>query len=190
MISRIRGEVWEAGAQSLVVGCAGVGYEVLVSTSIAIQARPGDHVDLAVRLIVREDDWSLYGFESAQDRHAFDMLRDVKGCGPRTSLALIGHLGAGGVARAVASHDTHTLAGTPGIGPKLAVRICAELRDKAGEIGAGAMAAHSPGREGDEVVSALVALGYRRQEAEAAERESGDGTVEERVKAALRSLQK
>ncbi|MGE0000980.1 MAG: Holliday junction branch migration protein RuvA [Fimbriimonadaceae bacterium] len=188
MISQLRGEVWEAGANRIVLGCGGVGYEVHVPPSLAIQVRPGALLDLSIRMIVREDDWSLFGFESAQERHAFDLLREIKGCGPKTSLALIGHLGSQGVSRAIALQDTRSLAGAQGVGPKLAERICAELKDKTGEIGVPGVG--QSGIEGSEVVSALVALGYRRQEAEMAERASGEGTVEERVKAALRSLKK
>jgi len=190
LIAQLRGEVWESGANWVVLGCGGVGYDVHVPPSVAIQIRPGDRLDLSVRMIVREDDWSLYGFESASERHAFDLLREIKGCGPKTCLALIGHLGSHGVARAISMQDTRTLAGAQGVGPRLAERICAELKDRAGELGAGAVLGRPVGTEGGEVVSALVALGYRRQEAEMAERACGEGTVEERVKAALRSLQK
>jgi Holliday junction DNA helicase RuvA len=191
MISRLRGPVWEAEGGSIVVGACGVGYEVQVPGPLALTTAPGSEVDLHVRLIVREDDWCLYGFERAVDRRAFDLLRETKGCGPKTSLALVGQLGADGVARAVASHDFATLSKAPGVGPRLAEKICAELKDKVMELSAASVYAAAPGgRQEDEVVPALVALGYRRSEAEAAALQAEGGSVEDRILAALRTLRR
>jgi Holliday junction DNA helicase RuvA len=189
VISRIRGEVWDAGAGRLVVGCGGVGYELLVPTEVAALAVPGATVDLHTRLIVREDEWLLFGFADRADRRAFDLVREAKGCGPKLSLALVGHLGASNVAQAVASNDTATLARVPGIGVRTAERICTELRDKVAEL-----AAEAPGPAArphdDEVVAALVSLGYKRSEAEAATRDQDGGTVEDRIRTALRALRR
>lgn len=189
MISRLRGEVWEAGPGRLVVGCGGVGYEVHVAPAMAAQTVPGAAIDLHTRLVVREDEWTLYGFPSPADRHAFDLLRETKGCGSKLSLALVAHLGAAQLAQAVARNDTAALARAPGIGPRLAERICTELRGKAFDAGPSGDGAVGPAGE-DEVVSALVSLGYRRPEAETAARSQQEGSVEDRIRAALRTLRK
>lgn len=189
MISRIRGEVWDVGVGRLVVGCAGVGYEVHVATDVAALTAPGATVDLYTRLVVREDEWVLYGFVHRADRLAFDLVREAKGCGPKLSLALVGQLGAAHLAQAVASNDTATLARVPGIGLRTAERICTELRDKVAELGASAPDA-TPRPTDDEVVAALVSLGYKRAEAEAATRDQAEGTVEDRIRSALRALRR
>jgi holliday junction DNA helicase RuvA len=92
MIARLRGEVIEVGNGRLVVDCAGVGYEVSVPQSLLFMAPLGSRPEIFVRQTVREDEWALYGFETAAQRRMFDLLRDVKGCGPKTSLAALSEL--------------------------------------------------------------------------------------------------
>jgi Holliday junction DNA helicase RuvA len=151
----------------------------------------GQDVDLRIRQVFREDGQYLFGFINAEQRRLFDLLTDVKGCGPKISLAAISTLGENGVVAAIASQDVRMLARTPGIGLKLAERIAVELRDKVAELAlvqkAAVTARHMPE---DEVVDALLALGYRRNEAETAASEAKQEaeTVEDQVRAALRRL--
>lgn len=195
MIGRLRGELLELGGSLAVVDAGGVGYEVQVPESLALAMPPvGERVDLWVRQIYREDGVSLYGFADAAERRLFDLLLGVKGCGPRIVMALLGQVGGDAIVRAVAMQDARTLARANGVGVKLAERIILETKDKIAEESlARKVEAVSPGRRAapaDEVVEALLALGYRRQEAEAAARDVPDGveSVEERVRLALRSL--
>lgn len=197
MIARLRGEVIEVSAGRVVVDVAGVGYEVSVPESVLIQIGfEGHRVDLYIRQVLREDDSSLYGFLNADQRRLFDLLRDVKGCGAKISLSLLSTLGEQGVTGAILAQDMRQLTRAPGVGPRLAERIVVELRDKAAEaaMASRALAAVAPanGRSGtgDELVDALLNLGYRRGEAEAAAegaRTEAEG-VEDQIRAALRRL--
>ncbi len=192
MIARMRGEVIEVGAGRVVVDAGGVGYEVLVPESVLLAiGHIGQDVDLRIRQVFREDGQFLFGFLNAEQRRLFDLLTEVKGCGPKISLAAISTLGENGVVSAIASADMRMLARTPGIGLKLAERIAVELRDKVAELALVHRAAVTM-RDipEDEVVDALLALGYRRQEAEGAASEARQEaeTVEDQVRAALRRL--
>jgi len=199
MIGRIRGELVEAAGGWVTVDVGGVGYEVAIPDSVWLQLPPvGEEVSLRIRQVFREDSVTLYGFINAWQRRLFDLLNEVKGCGPRIALALIGQLGEETVAGAIAGQDPKALARATGVGPRLAERIVLELKDKileenlarlVDQASAPARAAVN-GSTNDELVEALLALGYRRTEAEAAAREAKGqaGTVEEQIKVALRSL--
>ena len=194
MIARLRGEVIEIGTGRVVVEAGGVGYEVLAPESVLFAiARLGQQVDLRIRQVFREDGQYLYGFLNAEQRRLFDLLTGVKGCGAKISLAAIGELGETGVVSAIAAQDMRMLARTPGIGLKLAERIVVELKDKVAELALIQRAAVSMATPPeDEVVDALLNLGYKRQEAEMAASAARSETdkIEEQVKIALRRLAK
>ena len=199
MIGRLRGELLEVEGNLVVVDAGGVGYEVLVPEAVLVQLpSPGENVDLLIRQIFREDGVSLYGFLIAFQRRLFDLLQSVKGCGPKVGLALIGQLGEDAVATAILNQDARVLARATGVGARLAERIILELKDKIAEenfqrklVEASASRRPKP-KPADELVDALLALGYRRQEAEtAADTAREQATeVEEQLKIALRSLQR
>jgi len=183
---------------TVVVECAGVGYEVQVPESVMAHLPTLDvEVTLLTRQIFREDGVSLYGFLEAFQRKLFDLLMTVKGCGPKVALSLIGSIGEDAVAGAIQAQDVKALIRAPGVGARLAERIILELREKIGveqfarRVSAAA-AVRSAVAPADELVDALLALGYRRNEAEAAAadaREQVDG-VEEQLRVALRVLKK
>jgi Holliday junction DNA helicase RuvA len=200
MIARLRGVLLEAGLGRVVVEAGGVGYEVHIAEStLRLLPQEGEQVDLYTRQLTREDGSTLYGFLDPFQRTVFDMLMEVKGCGPKTGLGLLGEAGAESVCAAILAGDTRALARAPGVGPRLAARIALELKERVEHetllrklptpAGAGRRAV--PSAE-DEVVEALMALGYRRQEAEraAAGAHDGAGSVEDRLKLALRELQR
>lgn len=198
MIGRIRGELLESAGGMVTVLAGGVGYEIAIPESVLMQMPSvGEEVDLRTRQVVREDSITLYGFLNGWQRRLFDLLNEVKGCGPRIALALIGQLGEETVAASIAGQDAKALARATGVGPRLAERIVLELKDKILEeslqqkVGQ-AMAARGPAHPVpvDEVVDALLALGYRRLEAETAARDARAQaeTVEDQLKLALRSL--
>lgn len=197
MIVRLRGPVVEADADRLVVDCHGVGYEVFVPESVAFDFSVlGETVELMVRQVVRETDVTLYGFSNKQQRRLFDLLREVKGCGSKTSLALLGTLGESGLVDAIVIQEARTLTKAPGVGPRLAERIIVDLKEKVAEldIERRAVVRSTPSStvNDDELLEALLALGYRRNEveqaAEAARHEAD--TVEDQVRAALKRLAK
>jgi Holliday junction DNA helicase RuvA len=197
MISRLRGTLLEVEGGTALVECAGVGYDVLVPESVMLQLPPvGEQVDLRTRQIFREDGVTLYGFSEPFQRRLFDLLLSVKGCGPKIGLALIGQLGEHGVAGSILAQDARALSRAQGVGPRLAERIILELKDKMSEESLMQKAAGSSSRRmpeiapADDLVDALLALGYRRPEAESAARdvreESDD--LQSQIKAAVAVL--
>ncbi len=182
----------------VVVDCGGVGYEVQVPESVLVQLPALDlEVTLLIRQVFREDGVSLYGFLEPFQRRLFDLLMTVKGCGPKVGLALLGMVGEDAVATAIQVQDAKVLTRASGVGARLAERIILELREKIGEEqfvrkATAAIAAQSPAGRADELVDALLALGYRRSEAESAANEARDHAdgVEEQLRHALRVLKK
>jgi len=127
---------------------------------------------------------ALYGFASAEDLRLFEMLISVSGVGPRGALSLLSALGADSLSDAVSAGDVPRLQQVPGIGQKMAARLVLELK---GKLAGRAVAAVPTGRD-DEVVAALVGLGYTQAEAQAAAASApsdGSVSVEERLRRAL-----
>lgn len=173
MIARLEGRIWEIEGNKLVVDCNGVGYAVTVSTTVLATAAENAPISLYIREIVREDLRSLYGFSSAQERAVFDLLRDVKGCGPKIAQTALSFLGTDELIRAISLEDATALAKTPGIGPKLAERIVLELKEPIREYSwmtqiSGSRDDKTEPIPQDELVEALIALGYRKHEIEQA----------------------
>lgn len=198
MIGRLRGELLSVDGSLATVDCGGVGYEVSVPDLVLPQLPPvGESVDLLVRQIFREDGVTLYGFLEPFQRRLFDLLLSVKGCGPRIALALIGQVGEHAVATAIVAQDARVLARANGVGARLAERIILELKEKMAEeqfqqrVLGSTTKAQRP-KPADELVDALLALGYRRNEAEAAAETAREEAtnVEDQIKVALRSLQR
>lgn len=197
MIGRLRGELVDLDGSVATVDCGGVGYEVFVPESVALNiGEVGSRIELWVRQVNREDNVALFGFLSSYQRKVFDLLREVKGCGPKIGLSLIGQVGEHGAVSSIAAGDARALARANGVGMRLAERIILELKDKVAEIAlihrAESAAVSIPYRTpaDSELVEALLGLGYRRSEAEAAAASVGesDTPLEDRLVTALRSL--
>lgn len=196
MIGRLRGELVEVESGVALIDVGGVGYEVSVPESVLVElAAPGNEVQVLIRQIFREDGVSLYGFATAFQRRLFDLLMTVKGCGPKVGLSLL-TIGEEIVASSILAQDARSLSRATGVGPRLAERIILELKEKIAEetfqrkvlvAVADRRAQASPK---DELVDALLALGYRRQEAEIAANEarSQADTVQDQLRIALREL--
>lgn len=189
----------ETEGNLVLVDCAGVGYEVFVPESVLVQLPAKEsEVIILTRQIFREDGVTLYGFLDSFQRRLFDLLMTVKGCGPKVALSLLGVLGEDAVSGAIQSQDARALARAPGVGARLAERIILELREKIGEeqfarrVLASGAASRKPDAPADELVDALLALGYRRTEAEAAAADARAQAeeVEEQLRHALRTLKK
>lgn len=198
MIGRLRGELLEIEGAMVVVDAGGVGYEVLVPDAVIIQLpQIGERVDLLIRQIFREDGVSLYGFLKPFQRRLFDLLLSVKGCGPKVGLALIGQVGEDSVASAILAQDVKVLVRATGVGARLGERIILELKDKIQEEAflrkiENASPVRKPAIPTDELVDALLSLGYRRNEAEGAASEAREqaNDVQDQIKIALRLLQR
>jgi Holliday junction DNA helicase RuvA len=183
MIAALRGEVIARGADHVVVEVAGVGYKVFVPRHPS-----HDDVLLHTHQVVREDDESLYGFETREELTLFEMLISVSGVGPKAGLAILSVARPAEIASAIASGDTALLARAPGVGKKTAERLIVDLKGKIGRVAALPLTAGALVAE-DDAHAALVALGYTASEAATALRDAppkGSATTEERLAAALR----
>ena len=197
MIASLDGVVGAISADSLVVEVGGIGYRVFCTPALLATAPAGGRLKVHTYHLVREDVQALYGFESASDLGFFTLLLTVQGVGPKVALAIIGSRPVADVQLAIVQDDQAVLVSVPGVGKRLAGRICLELKEKveaAGVAAAGSIAATAApdATHETEVVAALQALGYSVAEARAAARAGAakvgtDATLEDRVKAALTS---
>jgi holliday junction DNA helicase RuvA len=189
MISSLRGTVLSITPDVLVVEVGGIGFKVLVPTSVAEAAEGvGRTVSLHTHLAVREDALTLYGFGSEEQRALFELLLGVNGVGPRVALAVISTLSPDVLRRAVAHEQPEVFNRVPGVGKKTAEKIVFHLKDRIGkEFGLGAITAVSD--QDTEVLAALTVLGYSLVEGQAALQsipKDAPDDVEERVRLALR----
>jgi Holliday junction DNA helicase RuvA len=185
LIARLTGTIADRGVDHVVLDVSGVGYLVYGPASVVTRAQPGDLVTLHTHLVVREDDMTLYGFFEQHQQRLFRTLIGVSGVGPKVALALLSLMDADELSFAIASGNAAALARAQGVGQKLAARLVVELRDKMTKA-AGPVSA--PGVESEEVVGALMALGYSQAEAvdAVARAEFPDGApIEEKVRLAL-----
>ena len=197
MIASVEGKVGAVAADSLVIEVGGIGYRVFAAPAILAAAQPGRILKLHTYHLVREDQQALYGFRSAEELGFFTLLLTVNGVGPKVALAIVGSRPTPDLQLAIMAQDQAVLVSIPGIGKKLAERIIFELKEKVAAAGIAASAASGAvagvGAAESEVVAALQALGYSLAEAREASRAAlldvgVDSSLEERVKAALRSL--
>jgi Holliday junction DNA helicase RuvA len=181
VIGKLRGTVDEVDDDHLILDVGGVGYLVHASArTLGRLPGRGEAVQLMIETVVREDAILLYGFHETAERDWFRLLNTVQGVGARHALAILSVLPPDQLAQAVAAQDKQSVSRANGVGPKLAGRITAELKDKAGTIALGSAASSGPagtdgGAEGptapaagevsEDAVSALTNLGYKRTEA-------------------------
>jgi holliday junction DNA helicase RuvA len=195
VIASVEGIVGAVAADSLVIEVGGIGYRVFAAPAILAAAQPGSRLKLHTFHLVREDQQALYGFRSAEELGFFTLLLTVNGVGPKVALAIVGSRPTPDLQLAIMAQDQAVLVSIPGIGKKLAERIIFELKEKVAAAGVAATTAYGAGAGAaeSEVVAALQALGYSLAEAREASRialsdPTIGGTLEDRVKAALRSL--
>ncbi len=192
MIGRISGKLAEKQPPLILVDVNGVGYEIDVPMSTFYQLpATGTSITLYTQLIVREDAHLLYGFASEGERRVFRQLLRVNGVGAKMALAVLSGLSIADLSRAVAEQDAARLTKVPGVGKKTAERLLLELRDKiAVQDAAGGRAVAQP-RGNDDVLNALLALGYNEREAAGAVKQiAADMDVSEGIRQALRWLSK
>lgn len=185
MIARLTGQIADRGLDHIVLDVNGVGYLVFGPASVVTRAQPGETVTLHTHLVVREDGMTLYGFLDGHQQRLFQTLIGVSGVGPKVALALLSLMNADELSFAIASGNAASLARAQGVGQKLAARLVVELRDKMTKA-AGPVA--TPGVESEEVVAALMSLGYSQAEAiDAVARAEfpSDAPIEDKVRLAL-----
>ncbi|MCH1883055.1 Holliday junction branch migration protein RuvA [Agrococcus sp. ARC_14] len=169
MISRLDGTVLSARGQRLVIGVAGIGYAVAVTPQCSLAASVGTQIALHTHLVVREDELSLYGFETEAELAAFELLIGVSGVGPKSALGVLAHLSPDDLARAVEAEQEQAFKAVSGIGPKTAKLLILQLSGKLAAPAAQSTAKGSDARA--DVLTALTGLGWQeRTAADAIER--------------------
>ncbi|ATQ27664.1 ATP-dependent DNA helicase RuvA [Rhodococcus ruber Chol-4] len=167
MIASVRGEVLEIALDHVVIESAGVGYRIHATPATLATLRRGEDTRLVTAMIVREDSMTLYGFPDPDARDLFGLLQTVSGVGPRLAMATLAVLDPDSLRAALADGNTAALTRVPGIGKRGAERMVVELRDKvAAYAGASAPTAVVGSPMRDQVVEALVGLGFPVKQAE------------------------
>ena len=198
MIARLTGRLLDKQPNRIVVDVGGVGYDVAVPLSTFYTlGEAGAPVSLRIHTHVREDAIALFGFATALELLLFERLIGVSGIGPKVALSELSGIEPEELVRAVRTQDTARLTAIPGVGKKTAERIGLELKDRlphalVGAAGAPVPAGEAGGGLRDDLLSALVNLGYHRAAAEKAidrvVTRPEQGSFEENLRAVLKSL--
>ncbi|NLI60743.1 MAG: Holliday junction branch migration protein RuvA [Clostridiales bacterium] len=173
MFAYIKGKLEEVHSEKVIIETGGIGYEIKIAQSIISKLpEKGSLIKLYTYFNVREDTQELYGFFDKEEKTIFEKLITVSGIGPKVAMAILSSLSPEQIALAIVTNDIKTLCIAPGVGKKTAQRMILELKEKIDQealIG-------QDSRESDnilidqqnEVVEALIALGYQAQEAKRA----------------------
>ena len=196
MIGYLQGHLLRTTPERLLLDVQGVGYEVHIplSTFYEIERRaPGARVALFIHTQVREDDISLFGFWTEREKLLFERLIGVSGIGPRLARVVLSGMAPDDLLAAIAAGDIGRLSTIPGVGKKTAERMVLELRDKMRELAAELPETPAAAAPADQdVVSALVNLGYKSSQAERAvaeaRREKPDAAFNDLLRASLNRL--
>jgi Holliday junction DNA helicase RuvA len=201
MIGKLTGLIDEIGTDFAVIDVGGVGYVVHCAARVlSALPQPGQRASLFVETQMREDAIRLFGFTTSEEREWFRLLQTVQGVGAKVALSILSTQTIPDLARAVAFEDKAQVGRAQGVGPKLAARIVAELKDKAASISAPLHIAQGavvnltrPAGAAAEAVSALVNLGYGQAQASQAiatvvAREGKDLPVQALIREGLRAL--
>lgn len=195
MISQVRGTLTHRGLDRVeILTASGVAYEVHIPLNVLEKLpRDGAQVALHTSLVVRDDGWHLFGFNSATDRELFRLLLTASGVGPSLALNLLSALSPHRLVSSIRGRDVATLQRVPRVGKKTAERICIELGDKLKSWAGDDAGAPIAGPVSVDAVRALVSLGYSENDAERAVRgvldAAGGAGSAELVKRALAALQ-
>jgi len=174
VIAHIRGQILSKAPNAVVLDCNGVGYELAISVATYTELRDiGAEARLHVHTHVREDALQLFGFAEPAEKRLFEKLLTISGIGPKLAITVLSGINAERLVGAIRGGDHATLTKIPGIGKKTAERVVLELKDKLDDM---AGVATTPGGEvvvslgvvADDVLSALVNLGYPRAAAQKA----------------------
>jgi Holliday junction DNA helicase RuvA len=195
VIAQVRGRLLRKEPQEAVVDVGGVGYRVTIPLSTFYRiGEPGDEVTLLTHTHVREDALALFGFLTAAEQALFERLIAVSGVGPKLAVSILSGIEAPDLVAALRASDVARLTRIPGVGKKTAERLVLELKDKVQGLAAteDAAPAGPVASAREDLVSALVHLGYSRPEAERgvdrALKEDGTGRFEELLRRSLRIL--
>lgn len=173
MIASIRGPVISVGLDHAVIEASGVGYRINATPGTLATLSRGTEARLLTTMVVREDSMTLFGFPDEESRELFALLQTVTGVGPRLAMAVLAVLEPQLLRAALAEGDVRALTRVPGVGKRVAERLVVDLRDKVGPVPATSAEAPAAsnrhnGAVHDQVVEALVGLGFSAAQAEQA----------------------
>jgi Holliday junction DNA helicase RuvA len=169
MIAHLRGKLIYKQPGQAIVEAAGVGYDVAISVP-AYTALPslGQEAALHIHTVVREDQIALFGFLDREEKRLFERLITVTGVGPKLAIGILSGLSSERTVQAIRGQDHAQLTRIPGVGKRLAERLVVELKDKLDDFAAAPTQSAVQGPVAEDVLSALVNLGYQRPAAEKA----------------------
>jgi Holliday junction DNA helicase RuvA len=199
MFAYIKGSLEVKTKGYIVIDVNGIGYKIFMSeTAISRLGEVGEVVKVHTYLKVKEDEMSLYGFNTNEELRMFELLLSVSGIGAKTAITILSNIEPSSFALAVITNDVNKIKSLPGIGPKGAQRIILELKDKIetdeavsteGSIDIKNISSNN--ENVNEAISALQVLGYSKKEIEKAlEKADANMTIEELIKYALKNLSK
>jgi Holliday junction DNA helicase RuvA len=198
MFAFLRGNIYskemlQGPCDRLVLDVSGVGYELSVSRRTLISlGPPGEEALVYTSLAIKENEWTVFGFATSEERQMFTILQSVNGIGPKLALCLVATLGPQDLAEAILSGDQKLLSQAPGVGLKVAQRLILELKGKMEEWLQQRQISVSPGASSawnqvaDEVRGVLEGLGYTATEINIALKQAKDATVDEDVEQLVR----
>lgn len=182
MIASLTGLVQRSSAGFVVLDVSGVGYQVFITAASSHSLHVGDALTLQTALIVREDAFVLFGFETVEELELFDLLRSVTGVGPKSAMAILSQLSPAAIRNAVLAENDTTFKAVSGIGPKTAklitVTLAGKLNGIAVEAAAGSAARKLPKVDLSNVIAALQGLGWAERQAAEAVREAAEALGE------------
>jgi Holliday junction DNA helicase RuvA len=190
MIAYLEGPIHSLEPDRAIILAGGVGYAVQIPLSTYYKLEGAPLARLYIHTHVREDALALYGFATVDEKAAFERLISISGIGPRLAQVILSGIDVHDLAAAIAQNDARRLSSIPGVGKKTSERICLELRDKLilSEVAPAKTPVTPPNTVDDDVISALVNLGYKPASAEAAIRAAhGDLGAEAEFSALLKS---
>ena len=195
MIGSLIGLIKEKTPSSILLEVNGIGYEIAVPLSTSFQLpNVGESAYLLTHLVVREDQHSLYGFATDEERKLFRALIKISGVGAKLAITILSGTNVNGFIQSVVNEDIDALVHLPGIGKKTAERLIVEMKDKVSEISSdeNSLSQNNENSAVAEAINALVNLGYKTKDAKTIlDKIDSEGlTVEELIRQALKSLNK
>ena len=195
MIGSLIGLIKEKTPSAILLEVNGIGYEIAVPLSTSFQLpNVGESAYLLTHLVVREDQHSLYGFATDEERKLFRALIKISGVGAKLAITILSGTNVNGFIQSVVNEDIDALVHLPGIGKKTAERLIVEMKDKISEItnDENSLSQNNQNSAVAEAINALVNLGYKTKDAKTIldKIESEGLTVEELIRQALKSLNK
>lgn len=187
MIASLTGKIIALTSDTVILEVQGIGFEIFISKSVLPTLELGQRLSLQTHLVVREDLLALYGFESSDEKQLFLQLLGVDGVGPKLALSIISNLSIDNIRRAVLNEQPEFFSRVPGVGKKTAQKILIHMQGKiVGGLEGGI--SHRISQVEDQVLEALVGLGYSIVEAQSAiqsiPRDTPD-TVEDKLRTVL-----